>query len=74
MEKRISFFIELKLFTNGKELGKGKLSGYAVMQPDSKMSFGSNVEYIICTECRFIIESYVKKPEKFKGTLEMLYK
>lgn len=53
---------------------KGKHSGYAVMQPDSKVSFGSNVEYIICTECGFIIESYVKKPEKLKGTLEMLYK
>ncbi|RBW68348.1 transcription initiation factor TFIIIB [Bacillus taeanensis] len=50
----------------GKELGKGKHSGYAVMVPVNKvMSFGSDVEYIICTECGFIIESYVKKPEKF---------
>ena len=53
----------------GKELGKGKHSGYAVMHPDNKMSFGSDVEYIICIECGFIIESYVKRPEKFKGTL-----
>ncbi|SES44954.1 transcription initiation factor TFIIIB [Psychrobacillus sp. OK032] len=55
----------------GKELGKGKNSGsgYADMYPNNKMSFGSEVEYIICTECGFIIESYVKKPEKFKGTL-----
>ena len=52
----------------GKELGKGKHSGYGVMYPDNKMSLGSDVEYIICTECGFIIESYVKKPEKFKGT------
>ena len=52
----------------GKELGKGKHSGYAAMYP-SRMSFGSDVEYIICTTCGFIIESYVTKPEKFKGTL-----
>ncbi len=41
----------------------------AVMYPDNKMSMGSNVEYILCTDCGFIIESYVKKPGKFKGTL-----
>ncbi|MGE7094302.1 transcription initiation factor TFIIIB [Lysinibacillus sp. NPDC048646] len=53
----------------GKELGQGKHNGYAAMHPDNKLSFGSDVVYIICTECGFIIESYVKKPEKFKGTL-----
>lgn len=53
----------------GTELGKGKHSGYGVMYPDNKMSLGSEIEYIICTECGFIIESYVKKPEKFKNTL-----
>ncbi|MFS0824648.1 transcription initiation factor TFIIIB [Bacillus sp. 1P02SD] len=53
----------------GKELGRGKHSGYATMYPENKMSLGSVIEYIICTECGFIIESYVKKPEKFKGTL-----
>ncbi|GIN91160.1 hypothetical protein J22TS1_22110 [Siminovitchia terrae] len=53
----------------GKELGKGKYTGYGVMYPDGKMGLGSDVEYVICTDCGFIIESYVKKPEKFKGTL-----
>ncbi|MDM5231914.1 transcription initiation factor TFIIIB [Lysinibacillus pakistanensis] len=53
----------------GKEMGKGKHSGYGTMYPDGKMSLGSDIEYIICTECGFIIEGYVKKPEKFKGTL-----
>lgn len=52
----------------GKELGKGKHSGYAVMVPPNKMSFGSEVEYILCTDCGYIIESYVKTPDKFKGT------
>jgi len=53
----------------GKELGKGKQSGYSVMYPAHKMSLGSDIEYIICTSCGFIIEGYVKKPEKFKGTI-----
>ncbi|MDX5475095.1 MAG: transcription initiation factor TFIIIB [Bacillaceae bacterium] len=54
----------------GKELGKGKHSGYAVMSPTGKLSFGSNVEYLLCTDCGFIIESYVTNPEKFKGTIK----
>ncbi|WP_147532914.1 transcription initiation factor TFIIIB [Bacillus marasmi] len=52
-----------------KELGLGKHSGYAVMSPVNKMSLGSNIEYVICTNCGYIIESYVQKPEKFKGTI-----
>ncbi|MGE8207043.1 transcription initiation factor TFIIIB [Heyndrickxia sp. NPDC080065] len=53
----------------GIELGKGKHSGYGVMYPSNKMSLGSDVGYIICCKCGYIIEGYVKKPEKFKGTL-----
>lgn len=53
----------------GKELGRGKHSGYAAMFPYDRGFFGSDVEYIICTECGFIIESYVKKPKKFKRLL-----
>ncbi|MGM0837248.1 MAG: transcription initiation factor TFIIIB [Bacillota bacterium] len=52
-----------------KELGVGKHSGYGVMYPKDKMSFGSDIEYVICTECGYIIEGYVKKPNKFKHTL-----
>ena len=52
----------------GKELGKGKHSGSGSMFPYNK-AFGVDVEHIICTECGFIIESYVKNPKKFKGTL-----
>ncbi|MEK5064682.1 transcription initiation factor TFIIIB [Cytobacillus sp. FSL R5-0596] len=48
------------------ELGKGKHSGHGVMLPVDKMSLGSDIEYFICTSCGFIIEGYVKKPEKFK--------
>ncbi|MCH1624468.1 transcription initiation factor TFIIIB [Fredinandcohnia quinoae] len=52
-----------------KELGVGRHSGYGVMYPRGKMSIGSDIEYIICTECGYIIEGYVKKPGKFKDTL-----
>ena len=51
------------------ELGIGKHSGYSAMAPLNKVSFGSNVEYLICTSCGYIIEGYVQKPEKFKGTI-----
>ncbi|MCA0969315.1 transcription initiation factor TFIIIB [Halobacillus litoralis] len=51
----------------GKELGRGKQNGYAVVTPTHKaISFGSEVEHVLCTDCGFIIESYVKQPEKFK--------
>ncbi|MBX0356869.1 transcription initiation factor TFIIIB [Halobacillus sp. Nhm2S1] len=54
-----------------RELGRGKQNGYAVMLPINKaMSFGSEVEHIICTSCGYIVESYVKKPGKFKGTMD----
>lgn len=53
----------------GKELGKGQHVGYATITPYKKMRFGSDVVYIICTDCGFIIESYVTKPKQFKGTL-----
>jgi ribosomal protein L40E len=52
-----------------KELGIGKRNGYGGMYPKNKMSLGSEVEYVICTECGYIIEGYVKKPRKFKGTI-----
>mgnify|MGYP000971019758 CR=1 FL=1 len=52
----------------GRELGKGKQDGYGAMRPINKISFGSDIEYIICTKCGYIIEGYVKKPQKFKGT------
>ena len=52
-----------------RELGKGKQSGYSAMHPTNKMSFGSTIEYLICTECGYIIEGYVKKPKRFKGTI-----
>ncbi len=51
------------------DLGIGKQNGYAALHPINKISLGSEVEYIICIKCGYIIDSYVKKPEKFKGIL-----
>jgi rRNA maturation protein Nop10 len=48
-----------------KELGRGKQSGHALMSSIDKISFGSPIEYVICTDCGYIIEGYVTKPEKF---------
>ena len=51
------------------ELGKGKQTNLGSIMPNNKVSFGVEVEYIICTKCGFILEGYVTKPEKFKDTL-----
>ncbi|AKL94929.1 hypothetical protein CACET_c14680 [Clostridium aceticum] len=52
-----------------KEIGKGKLSGHAVMRPiDKFFSLGSDIIADICTECGYILEMKVDQPEKFKGT------
>lgn len=52
-----------------RELGRGRQRGYAVMSPVGKARFGSNIEYLLCTDCGYILESFVSDPQKFKGTL-----
>ena len=52
----------------GKDLGKGESRGYGGISRVDKISLPSPVEHIICTKCGFIIEGYVKNPEKFKGS------
>lgn len=48
-------------------IGKGKLSGYASMQPADKFfSMGSEIIAEICTECGHVISLKVQNPEKFK--------
>ncbi|HHU48268.1 MAG TPA: transcription initiation factor TFIIIB [Clostridiales bacterium] len=47
-------------------IGKGKLSGYATLQPIGKvLSFGSAIIADVCSECGFIFNMYAEKPEKF---------
>ena len=52
------------------EIGKGKQNSYANMFPVGKMSLGSEIEHLLCMNCGYIIESYVKNPRKFKGTMK----
>lgn len=52
----------------GKELGKGIHTDYAALAPYKKIfGLGSAIVYILCTDCGFIIESYVEKPNRFKS-------
>lgn len=55
---------------NSLSIGKGKLSGYATIQPLGKVfSMGSAIIADICTDCGYILEMKVSNPEKFKGTM-----
>ncbi|SFK93534.1 hypothetical protein SAMN03159341_102248 [Paenibacillus sp. 1_12] len=50
----------------GKEIGKGRQAGYAVVTPvKGFFKFGSPIIHSICVNCGFIIESYVEDPSKF---------
>lgn len=50
-----------------KALGKGKQGGYAAIVPlDGFFRMGASITHVICTECGFLVESYVDKPQKFK--------
>jgi predicted nucleic acid-binding Zn-ribbon protein len=49
------------------EIGKGKFSGYASLNPVGKIfSAGSAVIVDVCTNCGTIICMKSEKPEKFK--------
>ncbi|MCR8642002.1 transcription initiation factor TFIIIB [Paenibacillus sp. N1-5-1-14] len=52
----------------GQDIVKGIQSGYANVFPEAGIfKMGSEIVHVLCASCGFIIESYVKKPEKFKG-------
>lgn len=53
------------------EIGEGKHANMARMIPVAqfgvvKGASGSDIRYRVCTECGYIVEGYVEKPEKFK--------
>jgi len=49
------------------EIGQGDTYGEGSMFPiKNRFKFGSSVIADICTECGYIIEMRVEKPEKFK--------
>jgi len=50
-----------------KEIGEGKLSGYANMRSTNKVfTTGSEVIAYICTKCGHILSMRVKEPDRFK--------
>ena len=51
-----------------REIGQGKQVAWAKMIPINNltMSFGSNIIADICTNCGYIIEMRVEKPNRFK--------
>lgn len=51
------------------EIGRGKQSGYAGVTPYEKMGFSHSLVLIICTDCGWVIGSYVENPTPFKKTV-----
>lgn len=56
---------------NSKEIVKGIQQSQANIYPekDSLFSFhnGSEISHVFCSDCGFILESFVKQPQKFKN-------
>ncbi|MFF5995805.1 transcription initiation factor TFIIIB [Lysinibacillus sp. KU-BSD001] len=50
-------------------IGYGKQGGYGNVSANGKLSFGSAIMHVICTDCGYVIESYATRPKSFKGTL-----
>ncbi|MFP7486241.1 transcription initiation factor TFIIIB [Priestia filamentosa] len=50
------------------ELEKGQQFGYGGIGVAGKLLVKSAVDHIFCTDCGFVIETYVREPKKFKGT------
>lgn len=51
----------------GTDIKTGIQKGHSNIIPEkSVMKMGSQVKHYICTNCGYILESYVEKPEKFK--------
>lgn len=49
------------------EIGTGRQSGDARVFPVGKFFvLGSLITYRICTDCGYVMESYVENPSKFK--------
>ncbi|NIK75406.1 hypothetical protein FHS15_000504 [Paenibacillus castaneae] len=53
---------------HGSDFSKGVQNGYASIRPEKTGLFnsGSELVHVFCSDCGFIIESYVRRPEKFK--------
>lgn len=49
------------------EIGRGRQAGHAIVAPFEKFfGLGSVLIHRICTNCGYVLESYVEKPSRFK--------
>ncbi len=48
------------------EIGEGVLEGYAAMRPKGRVFASSSIIADVCSNCGYIIEMRVAKPEKFR--------
>lgn len=55
----------------GTNIGKGNQTGYASVTLYKRMGFaGHRLVHLICTDCGWVLGSYVENPEAFKKTIE----
>ncbi|WP_155591057.1 transcription initiation factor TFIIIB [Lysinibacillus cavernae] len=54
----------------GTAIGKGKQSGYSTVTPYKKLGFGSSLVHLICTDCGWVLGSYVEDPHSFIKTIK----
>ena len=52
------------------EIGRGKQGGYAGVAPHGRMGFNDNLILLICTDCGWVVGSYVENPRAFKKTVK----
>ncbi|EGQ24037.1 MULTISPECIES: hypothetical protein [Sporosarcina] len=53
----------------GSAIGKGVQSGYASVTTYKKMGIGHKLIHLICTDCGWVLGSYVENPRVFKKTI-----
>ncbi|MEJ8553858.1 hypothetical protein [Tepidibacter sp. Z1-5] len=51
------------------EIGEGEFSGYANLRPVNSIIASSPVTAEVCTNCGYILNMRVERPEKFKKSL-----
>ncbi|MCG3088960.1 transcription initiation factor TFIIIB [Sporosarcina cyprini] len=53
----------------GTKIGRGKQSGYGTISPYGRLGFGTALIHLICTDCGWILGSYVENPGSFRKTV-----
>ncbi|MBB4825603.1 hypothetical protein HNO89_002839 [Sporosarcina luteola] len=51
-------------------MGRGMQDGYAKVRPFNRLTFRKALIHFICTECGWVVGSYVENPAPFRKTVE----